>query len=112
HRPAVRPIYFGVGEPMPPELQLADDVGAEAGENLLGDGGSADDRASFEDQDRAASAREVRSGGESVVTASDDNGVEAHPGHYSETPALVRPYFAETRRTGGMPPSQIVRTRT
>ena len=79
-------------EPVAGQIQLADDVGAhqayhvredavlEAGEDLLGDGGAADERTCLEHAHVEAGAREVGGVDQAVVAAADDDDVVS-PGH-------------------------------
>ncbi len=69
------------------QVQLADDLGSQEGdhvradgelearEDLLGDRGAADDVPAFEDEHRAAGARQVRGRGQSVVARTDHDRV-------------------------------------
>ena len=60
----------------------------EAGAQLLGDGGAADEVAPLQDQGPQAGLGQVRSVDEAVVAAADDDGVVGVLGHL--TPSFAR----------------------
>ena len=58
----------------------------EAGKDLLGHGGAAEDVAPLEDEHLSARAREVGGVDEAVVAAADDDDVVGHESSKSEDP--------------------------
>jgi hypothetical protein len=89
-----RPVQRQDLEPVAAEVEVADDLRPEqgddvgrdaepeAGDDLLGDGGPAEHLAALEDNDAHAGPREVRGGDQAVVAAPDDDGVVALLGRH------------------------------
>jgi len=113
-------------QPVPVEGEVADDLGPQHARHVgrgghaaarrpgridfLGDRAAAEDRASLEDQDLEAGAREVERGREPVVAAADDHDVVSL--HVHRAAPLVKsqaPARSATRRRSG--PGGIPRVR-